>query len=429
MKIKDLLIPDPVKTILERERYLNLYPPQEEAVNKGVLEGRNLVLAVPTASGKTLMAELSMVKSIIEKAGKAVYLVPLKALADEKYNEFRKYEKIGVRVALSTGDLDNTDQWLEDRDLIIATTEKVDSLIRHRAKWIGNLTAIIADEIHLINDHERGPTLEVVLARLMQLNPKAQILALSATISNADELAKWLTAKLVTSDWRPVKLKEGVYDSDSGLIYFGDGEIREIKRTLGVPVVDLASSVVKEGGQVLIFTDTRKKTMNLATRIAKLIPSLASSAERRGLKEISSMILKTGEVTKVTERLSELVTKSVAFHHAGLRYQERRVIENGFRENKIKIVCATPTLAAGVNLPARMVILDSYRRYETGLGYYPIPVLEYKQMAGRAGRPKYDKLGEAILISRGGEEKTTLLDTYINGEPEKMVEARKRIST
>jgi helicase len=354
----------------------------------------------------------------VESTGKAVYLVPLKALADEKFREFKKYERIGIRVAQSTGDLDASDQWLQNCDLIISTTEKVDSLIRHRASWITSLSTIVADEIHLINDGERGPTLEVVLARLMQMNPSAQILALSATISNADEIAKWLRAELVTSEWRPVKLREGVYEA--GVIYFGDGETKKIRASIGVPSIDLALNVIKEGGQVLIFTDTRKKSVNLATRIAKFTAPLVSNPERRALKQVSSSVLKTGEVTKVTERLSELVAKDVAFHHAGLRYQERRIIETGFRENKIKIVCATPTLAAGVNLPARMVIVDNYRRYETGIGYYPIPVLEYKQMAGRAGRPKYDRIGEAILISRGGDERETLLDTYVNGELEKI---------
>ena len=418
MKIRELALPESVKSILNKEGYVDLYPPQEEAIKKGVLEGKNVVLAVPTASGKTLVAELCMVKSIVESGGKAIYLVPLKALADEKNREFRKYEKIGIRVAQSTGDLDNSDQWLHNFDLIVSTTEKVDSLIRHHANWIDSLSTIVADEVHLINDDDRGPTLEVVLARLMQLSPSAQVLALSATISNGNEIAKWLGAELVTSEWRPVKLREGVYDT--GLIYFGDGERREVKKNVGVGLIDLALTVVKEGGQVLVFTDTRKKSMNLATRISKYTAPIISLPEKRALKQVSDSILKTGESTKITQRLSELMAKNVAFHHAGLRYQERRIIETTFRENKVKIVCATPTLAAGVNLPARMVIIDNYRRYETGLGYYPIPVLEYKQMAGRAGRPKYDKLGEAILISRGHEERATLLDTYINGVPEKI---------
>jgi helicase len=418
LKISELAVPESVKSILSKEGYVDLYPPQEEAVRKGVLEGRNVVLAVPTASGKTLVAELCMLKSIVESGGKAIYLVPLKALADEKTREFRKYEKIGVRVAQSTGDLDDSDQWLRNFDLIVSTTEKVDSLIRHHADWISSLSTIVADEVHLINDGDRGPTLEVVLARLMQLSPSAQVLALSATISNGNEIAKWLHAELVTSEWRPVKLREGVYDT--GVVYFGDGEKREVKKSVGVGLIDLALTVVKEGGQVLVFTDTRKKSMNLATRIAKYTAPIISFPEKRALKQVSDSILKTGESTKITQRLSELTARNVAFHHAGLRYQERRIIETAFREHKVKIVCATPTLAAGVNAPARMVIIENYRRYETGLGFYPIPVLEYKQMAGRAGRPKYDKFGEAILISRGHEERSMLLDTYIYGEPEKI---------
>ncbi|WXG43166.1 MAG: DEAD/DEAH box helicase [Promethearchaeati archaeon SRVP18_Atabeyarchaeia-1] len=342
MKISELAVPESVKAILEKEGYVDLYPPQEDAIRKGVLEGKNLVLAVPTASGKTLVAELCMVKSILESGGKAIYLVPLKALADEKNREFKKYEKIGVRVVQSTGDLDSSDQWLRNFDLVVSTTEKVDSLIRHHADWMGSLTTIVADEVHLINENERGPTLEVVLARLMQLNPSAQVLALSATISNSDEIAKWLKADLVTSGWRPVKLREGVYDS--GAIYFGDGEKRQIRNTIGVAAIDLALKAVRDGGQVLIFTDTRKKSVNLASRIAKHTAPIISLPEKRALKQVSNSILRTGEVTKVTEMLSELTSRNVAFHHAGLRYQERRIIEAAFRENKVKIICATPTL-------------------------------------------------------------------------------------
>src|SRR4030066_2248374 len=198
-----------------RSGITELYPPQEEAIQAGVLEGKNLVLASPTASGKTLIAELCGLKHILEKKGKVVYLTPLRALANEKFDEFKKYASIRkpdgkrVSVGISTGDFDSSDPWLERYDIIITTNEKADSLLRHRAKWMDSISLVIADEVHLLNDGGRGPTLEIVLARLMQCNPNIQILALSATITNVDEIAGWLNAKAIATTWRPTTPKEG----------------------------------------------------------------------------------------------------------------------------------------------------------------------------------------------------------------------------
>lgn len=172
MLIEDLDISEAVKKILVELGYKSLYPPQEDAVRAGVLNNVNLVLAIPTASGKTLIAELCMIKSILNK-GKAIYLVPLRALASEKFEEFKKWESLGIRVGLSTGDLDSSGSELGRYDILVCTNEKADSLLRHHADWISKITVIIADEIHLINSTDRGPTLEVVLARLRQINPTA----------------------------------------------------------------------------------------------------------------------------------------------------------------------------------------------------------------------------------------------------------------
>src|SRR4030067_3431346 len=142
VKIADLSIPDSVKEIIIKSGIAELYPPQEEAVKAGVLEGRNLVLASPTASGKTLIAELCGLKHVLEKNGRVIYLTPLRALANEKFDEFGKYTAITkrdgrrIRVGISTGDFDSTDKALERYDVIITTNEKADSLLRHRAKWM-----------------------------------------------------------------------------------------------------------------------------------------------------------------------------------------------------------------------------------------------------------------------------------------------------
>ena len=216
MRCEELDLPDKARKLLINSGITELFPPQVEAIRAGALKGRNLLLASPTASGKTLIAEICAVKHILENDGKVLYLSPLRALANEKYEEFKKYEALvksdggRIRVGISTGDYDSSDPWLGRYDIIVTTNEKCDSLLRHRSPWIDEITLIVADEIHLLNDLDRGPTLEIVLTRLRQVNPDAQLLALSATVSNAEDIAEWLNAIPITMNWRPVKLREGV---------------------------------------------------------------------------------------------------------------------------------------------------------------------------------------------------------------------------
>ncbi|MBI2144207.1 DEAD/DEAH box helicase [Candidatus Woesearchaeota archaeon] len=204
-------IPSKLHEALSAAGVSELRPAQVKAVNAGLLDGKNLLVCTPTASGKTLIAELAAISAILNKKGKAVYVVPLKALATEKYNDFRKRYGSFVKVALSIGDFDSSDAYLADHDLIICTAEKLDSLIRHRAPWVRMVAVVVIDEIHLLNDPGRGPTLEILITMLRQLLQKAQFIGLSATIGNPEELAEWLWAELVIDDWRPVKLHQGVY--------------------------------------------------------------------------------------------------------------------------------------------------------------------------------------------------------------------------
>lgn len=203
-------IPQQLYSVLEKE-IAELRPAQEKAINAGLLEGKSLLVCTPTSSGKTLIAELAAITTILNQKRKAVYIVPLKALANEKYNDFKNRYGSFVKVALSIGDLDSSDSYLADYDLIITVSEKLDSLIRHYAPWISMVGVVIVDEIHLLNDPQRGPTLEVLITILRQLLKNVQLIALSATIGNPEELAEWLNAELVLDDWRPVKLRKGVY--------------------------------------------------------------------------------------------------------------------------------------------------------------------------------------------------------------------------
>ncbi|HHI30458.1 MAG TPA: DEAD/DEAH box helicase, partial [Candidatus Methanoperedenaceae archaeon] len=229
MQIRELPIPDVVKDFYDRRGFVELYPPQEDAIWAGVLDGVNLLAAVPTAAGKTLIAELAMLSHVLG-GGKALYIVPLRALASEKYRRFKEFSEIGVSVGVSTGDLDSRDEWLAPRDIIVATSEKVDSLLRNKASWISDLTVVVADEVHLIDSASRGPTLEVVLSLLQRLGGlnDIQIIALSATIGNPEEVAEWLGARPITSTWRPVELREGVFVGSA--INYRDGTQHKVER-------------------------------------------------------------------------------------------------------------------------------------------------------------------------------------------------------
>ena len=424
MQIEELAVPDTVKGVLAKAGYDILYPPQEEAIRAGVLEGKNLVLASPTASGKTLVAELAALKSVLEKDGRVLYLTPLRALASEKYSDFQKYTAIEkspgrkVRVAVTSGDYDSSDLYLANYDVIISTNEKADSLLRHRSPWISDITVVVADEIHLITEADRGPTLEVVLTRLLKVNPHLQVIALSATIKNAKEIADWLEALAITTEWRPVPLREGVYFD--GQIQFKDGSSRIIPKVDSNPIFDTALQVINEGGQVLIFTETRRQAVEMGRKAATLLRRTQPKPDRRALENISQRILSAGERTRLGEALAEQVLNGAAFHHAGLPGSHRNLIEDAFRTGHLKILSATPTLAAGINLPARAVIISSYERYEAGYGRYPISVLEYKQFCGRAGRPRYDKFGESVLFARTEDEQDYLLKNYALAEPERI---------
>lgn len=209
---------------IKKQGFEEFRPSQQKAIDAGLLENKSLLICTPTASGKTFIAELAGIKNILEEKGKVVYICPLKALASEKAKQFR--EKYGdmVKVALAIGDQDDPDPRLVNYDVIICTSEKLDSLIRHHAPWIKQIATVIIDEIHLLNDPGRGPTLEVLITLLKRIIPGVQIIGLSATIGNPQELADWLGAELVIDTWRPVPLQKGVYLS--GDIHFEDDESR-----------------------------------------------------------------------------------------------------------------------------------------------------------------------------------------------------------
>ena len=416
--IKDLELDGDVKSLLTRLGYTMLYPPQYEAINKGVLEGESMLITTPTASGKTLIALLAAANVISKSLGKVVYLTPLRALASEKYKEFKVLESIkdGCKVTISTGDYDSSGEELNDSDIIVLTYEKMDSLFRHNARWIDDIVLYVFDEVHMLSDRERGSTIEIILTRA--LSKDVQIIALSATIENATEIASWLRCKLVDTRWRPTRLLEGVYSH--GVIYYNDGSKRSVQVSRYGAAVDIALDTVNDGAQVLIFVESRKRALSLAKQTAEALKSKNRSEGKddAGRDKVSSYIkaLLEGDESELARTLAGVMSNLTAFHHAGLSPHARGVVEDAFRDGAIKVLVATPTLAAGVNLPARRVVISSLTRYDYEQGCSSrINVNEYKQMCGRAGRPRYDEYGEAIIISNNVEE---AFDQYINAELE-----------
>ena len=206
--IKDEINPE-LYSVLE-QTLTELRPSQKKAIDAGLLKHENLLVCTPTASGKTLVAEIAAMNNILTKRGKAIYIVPLKALASEKFKDFKKKYSHIAKIALSIGDIDSGDSYLAKYDLIFTTSEKLDSLMRHHAPWLKEVATVIVDEVHLLDDAERGPTLEILITILRKILKNVQIIALSATIGNPKELSEWLNAKLVLDEWRPVRLDKGI---------------------------------------------------------------------------------------------------------------------------------------------------------------------------------------------------------------------------
>ena len=422
MKISKLDLEPAAIDFLTSEGFEKLYEPQAYSVDAGILDGTSVLVSAPTASGKTLIAMLGMLSHLPKHKSKIVYLSPLRALAAEKFTEFKKLEKINlgrkIKVGISTGDFDSVEDKLENSDILVLTNEKMDALMRFGQSWISEIGLVIVDEIHLIGDEGRGPTLEMVLTRLKSglIGKIPQIIALSATITNSDELAEWLNCEHVESTWRPVPLSEAVYDDFS--VTNQDRETYDVSFDyVGSSTIGLGVDSVKNGGQGLLFANTRTSAAKLAVDSGPPIEKTLSKDELNELLKISKKILANNEHTQLVKKLAFVVKQGVAFHHAGLNQKCREIIETEFRSGKIKLLSATPTLAAGVNLPARRVVISSVLRYNSQYGgNVPISVLEYKQLCGRAGRPQYDDEGESIIIGKNNQE--LLLERYIDGEPE-----------
>lgn len=429
MRIEDLKEFGVSESIIERLKQLDfnsLTRGQEEAVRNGLFDKKSLLVSAPTNTGKTFVGELAALNHSRQADPKrSFFLVPLKALAEQMFADFRKkYEKWGLKVAISTSDHYEFDNDLLDFDVTISTYEKTNSLMVKKPETMPNIGLIVVDEIQHLGDSDRGISLEILLTKLRYFAKDIQIIGLSATVQNADQLAQWLGCTLIQVNERDVELREGIlYDGSEPLRYrsftlnSGDFLYKEFNsKKIGIEnslkLNDIQTIITQsQKEQFLVFVNTQSKAEETAQQIARGMPTLPEmDALIEGLDDLV-------ESTPVTTKMKKVLTKGVAFHHAGLLSDERQVVESGFRGGLIRVICATPTLAAGVNTPAKNVIILSYRYYDNTR----MSVSAYKNTAGRAGRlRKTDEFGRSILIASNERDFDFLWDSYINAKPERV---------
>ncbi len=380
------------------------------------------MVCTPSGSGKTLIGEVCAIHNVFQDFGKSIYLVPYKALATEKYYHFKKnYERFGIKIELSIGDYDVDDLKLQKADIIVTTYEKMDSILRnfYDKEWIFDISTIIIDEIHIISESDRGSRLESLIIRLNEfLHP--QIIGLSATIANPEFFNSWLSSlgnktTLIKSDDRPVPLHYKI----------------EITQNKDSTIKRLVKNTLEKNGQVLIFLNKRKRAQQSAENIKHIVKKFLEENELNICKALEKRLT---SIRGSHRDLRGVIKSGVAFHHAGLLPKERKIIEDNFRKRIIKVICCTTTLSAGVNTPARLVILKDFKKYVTsghniknftgfhengdGFSYFKsFSANEIFQILGRAGRPGFDSVGYGIILTKNIDERMWVEEHFFQNQP------------
>ena len=372
---------------------------QREALPALVGKEGNVVVSAPTASGKTVLAELAICRAL-DRGETALFVAPLRALTNEKEAEWERFESLGYSVYVVTGERDLNSRRAKRADVLVMTPEKVDSATRKhdspKYEFITDVACCVIDEVHLLDADRRGSVLEVAVSRLRRLC-EPRIVALSATMGNVRDVAEWLDAPPECtfdfgSDYRPVDLHADVRTYTHGENAFAD-KYRRLYRAL-----DIAEPHLREEGQALVFVASRQDTVRAAEKARDELASRDVPMAARGDSDFQG---RAEELENTSLRRS--VTDGVAFHHAGLSKHDKDLIEGWFREGSIELLFSTSTLAWGVNLPARCVVLRDTKHHDPLKGEVDMSPLDVLQMLGRAGRPGYDNVGYAWVICDGAE--------------------------
>ncbi|WP_436902216.1 DEAD/DEAH box helicase [Halovenus halobia] len=357
----------------------------------------NVVVSAPTASGKTAVAEVAICRTL-DAGGTALFLAPLRALTNEKEREWERFEDLGYSVYVVTGERDLNSRKAERADVLVMTPEKADSATRkhdsRRYSFVTDIDCCIIDEVHLLDSEQRGSVLEVTISRLRRLcDPR--VVALSATMPNVEDVAAWLDAPDETTfsfgdEYRPVPLEADVTTYTHGENAFAD-KYRRLYRAL-----DRAEPHIREDGQALVFVASRQDTVQAAKKSRDEIAERDIPMGARGDYDFH-----TDAEQLSNDTLRKSVLDGVGFHHAGLAREDKNLVEQWFREGKIQLLFSTSTLAWGVNLPARCVVIRDTKHHDPLKGEVEMSPLDVLQMLGRAGRPGYDERGYAWVVCDG----------------------------
>jgi len=354
----------------------------------------NVVVSAPTASGKTALAEIAISKTL-QAGGTALFLAPLRALTNEKESEWERFEDLGYSVYVVTGERDLNPRRAERADILVMTPEKADSATRkHDSRRYGFITDVdccLIDEVHLLDSDRRGSVLEVTVSRLRRLCAP-RVVALSATMENVEDVAAWLDAPAETTfqfgdDYRPVPLNADVKTYSHGENAFAD-KYRRLYRAL-----DLSEPHIREEGQALVFVASRQDTVQAAKKARDEIVERDVPMGARGEYDFH-----TDAAELDNDTLRQSVLDGVGFHHAGLSRADKDRVEEWFKEGYIQLLFSTSTLAWGVNLPARCVVIRDTKLHDPLEGEVDMSPLDVLQMLGRAGRPGYDDMGYAWIV-------------------------------
>ncbi|PSQ50810.1 DEAD/DEAH box helicase [Halobacteriales archaeon SW_6_65_15] len=332
---------------------------QEEVVGALVETDENVVASAPTASGKTALAELAICRTL-QDGGTALFVAPMRALTNEKESEWERFEELGYSVYVVTGERDLNPRRAERADILVMTPEKADSATRkhdsRRYAFIREVDCCVIDEVHLLDSEKRGSVLEV------------------------------------GDDYRPVDLHSGVETYTHGDNSFAD-KYRRLYRAL-----DLAEPHIRDEGQALVFVSSRQDSVQAAKKARDEVAERDVPMGARGDYDFHNA---ADDLQNDTLRKS--VLDGVAFHHAGLSKGDKDKVEEWFKQGKIQLLFSTSTLAWGVNLPARCVVLRDTKLHDPLEGEVDMSPLDILQMLGRAGRPEYDDVGYGWVISDRAE--------------------------
>uniref|UniRef100_A0A8D0GJD7 DNA polymerase theta n=1 Tax=Sphenodon punctatus TaxID=8508 RepID=A0A8D0GJD7_SPHPU len=406
---------------------IRMFEWQAECLMLGqVLEGKNLVYSAPTSAGKTLVAELLILKRVLETRKKALFILPFVSVAKEKkYYLQSLFQEVGMKVEGYMGSTSPAGRF-SALDIAVCTIERANGLINRliEENKMDSLGTVVVDELHMLGDSHRGYLLELLLTKVRFLTEKVvnsqakgskhfsdgiQIVGMSATLPNLNLLASWLNAELYHTDFRPVPLMEwvkigsNIYDSSMKLV-------REFQ-----PMLKAKGDEDSVVSLFLVFCPSKNWCEKLADIVAREFYNLQHWIPRQSERlaktsDLSPVVLDKKGIEEVMDQLKRspsgldsvlqrTVSWGVAFHHAGLTFDERDIIEGAFRLGLLRVLVATSTLSSGVNLPARRVIIRSPM-----FGGKLLDILTYKQMVGRAGRKGVDTVGESILVCKPSEK-------------------------